>query len=121
MEPLNILGRFPGESSNTATSRASVIPGPKIEVEYTSGALGVAIVQAYFSRYDKDWGGIVLRFTTNDISCSFIPAVKELDNGVELHLAGEAEAASFINALKGVLDLMPKPVRYDEHVYNDEA
>lgn len=104
---MDILGRSLGESSSRAGIRSSAVSGPKVEVGYCSGAQGTATVEAFFSTNDEDRGGIVLRIAAKGTDCSFIPAAKDIEGGVELHLAGQAEAESFIRALRGVLAAFP--------------
>ena len=75
-----------------------------MSAEYISGACGIATVQIFHSVSDEDRGGIVLRLSINDQSCSFFPHAEVTPNGVDLHIAGEAEADSILLALKMVLE-----------------
>ncbi len=96
----NIIGR---NCDNTEGERAGTVPGPQTSIEYISGAVGIAIVQTFTSVDDEDRGGVIFRFEIDDQGSSFIPFARNTEKGVELHFAGEAEAESLINALKGVL------------------
>lgn len=114
---MKILGRSPKEKSSEASERAQAKAGPKMEIDYVSGAQGTAVVQVFTSEDDEDRGGVMLRFTVKQPDCSFIPALKDIDDGVELHIAGDAEAASFIKALRGILAALPDPIRYQDNKY----
>lgn len=88
---------------NTEDERAGTVSGPQMSIEFVSGAQGTAKVQTFISLDDEDRGGVILKFEIIDGDCAFIPCATKTKNGVELHFAGEAEAKSLINALKGVL------------------
>ncbi len=107
-----VLGRLHDEPNECAEERASTIAGPEIRIPYVCGAEGVAKVQIFTSEDDEDRGGIVIRFSIDNDDCSFLPASKITDTGVELHMAGDAEAASLITALRGALAVLPEPSRY---------
>lgn len=98
-----ILGRALGEDPAEARDRSTTSAVATVEVPYCTGAIGTARVEVFTSDDDEDRGGIVLRFLIEDHSCSFVPLAKNLENGVELHLSGEAEAQSLIRALMGAL------------------
>lgn len=112
MKNPEVLGRQTDEKNENATSRAKTIPGPELTIPYTSGSMGSVCVQTFFSIDDEDRGGLVLRLSVEDEGSSFIPAARSTPEGVEIHMAGDAEAASLIRALRGVLAAMPEPRRY---------
>lgn len=112
MNEPEILGRPAGDSNEQALSRAATSAGPEIVIPYTSGAIGAVRVQAFTSNDDEDRGGIVLRISVDDGGSSFVPAVRVTPNGIEVHMAGDAEAASLIRALRAVLAALPEPARY---------
>lgn len=95
-----IIGR---NCDNTEGERAGTVPGPQMSIEFVSGAQGTAKVQTFTSVDNEDRGGVIFRFEIIDGDCEFIPFARNTEKGVELHFAGEAEAESLINALKGVL------------------
>ena len=103
-----VLGRSFGEKPETADARASTVSGPQISISYISGAIGAVHVEVFTSTDDEDRGGIVLRITVEDQASSFVPVAKNIANGVELHLAGDAEGASLVRALRGALAALPK-------------
>jgi hypothetical protein len=112
MNEPEILGRVHGESNDQASSRAGTSAGPQMSIPYTSGAIGEVNVQIFTSNDDEDRGGVVIRLSVEDQSSSFIPAVRVMPTGVEIHMAGDAEAACLIRALRGVLAALPEPSRY---------
>lgn len=97
--------------------RADTVPGPQMSLEFHSGAVGIAKVQVFTSVDDEDRGGVVFRFEIIDQGSAFIPFAKNNENGVEVHFAGDAEAASLVNALKGVLAALPNPERYKSNTF----
>lgn len=115
MNEPKLLGRSPEDSNEQATVRAETSSGPRITIPYTSGAAGEVSVEVFISNDDEDRGGVVLRLTLDDHGSSFIPAVREIQTGVEIHMAGDAEAACLIRALRGVLAALPDPIHYKGH------
>ena len=111
---LPIIGRY---YDNTEYVRSDTVPGPQMSLDFVSGAQGTAKVQVFTSSDHTNRGGVVIRFEILDGDCAFIPLAKNIENGVELHFAGEAEAASLINALKGVLAALPNPERYKVNIF----
>ena len=116
---LKIIGRCSGDpdGGQQGGGRADAIPGPEMSLEFCSGAVGTAKVQVFTSVDDEDRGGVVFKFEIIDQGSAFIPFAENIANGVELHFAGDAEAASLINALKGVLAALPNPERYKSNTF----
>lgn len=112
MNPPEILGRSAGDPNEHAQARAGTSSGPEVTIPYTSGSIGEACVQIYTSEGDEDRGGIVIKLTIQDNASSFIPAARITPDGVEIHVAGDAEAASIVRALRGALAALPEPFRY---------
>lgn len=48
-------------------------------------------------------GGCILKITLNEISSSFLPYAKNIDGGVEIHMAGDVEAKGLLAALRALL------------------
>ena len=94
-----VLGRSTGDAIENAHARSSTVYVGESAVEYVSGATGVARVELFKSTDGEDRGGFVLRVTIIDGGSSFVPTCKALSNGVELHLAGEAEGDALLRAL----------------------
>src|ERR1035437_439558 len=103
MTPPKILARMPNENTAAVTVQATTSPSISTAVPYNSGAVGSAHVQLFLSNDHEDRGGYVLRITINDSGSSFAPLARDLPNGVDLHLAGEAEGAALLAALAGLL------------------
>lgn len=108
----SLLGRMHDEENDKAHERAGTTAGPSACISFASGAQGDAKVQVFASNDDEDRGGVVISFSIENGDCNFIPAAKVTPTGVELHLAGDAEAASLVTALRGVLAMLPDPCRY---------
>jgi len=108
MNEPDILGRNSGESNDQATSRARTSAGPHMSIPFASGAIGEANVEVFTSNDDEDRGGVVIRLSVDDHGSSFIPAVRTTPTGVEIHIAGDAEAACLVRALRGVLAALPE-------------
>lgn len=96
-----ILGRM--ENDDLIDSRASTQAIYKVEVPFEGGAIGKVVVTAFKSQDHEDRGGLVFRITLDDQSSSFIPHAVSLENGIELHMAGDIEAQSLVRAFKSVL------------------
>lgn len=72
--------------------------------DYCQAAQGTNVVEIFRSLDDEDRGGIVLRFSTLDGDCSFVPHATAHQTSVNLYLAGDAEAAAFVTCLRRLLD-----------------
>lgn len=101
MQSPSILGRM--EDDEFIDQRAFTELFRTSEVPFEGGAVGKVVVSAFKSKDDEDRGGLVFRITLDDQGSSFIPHAVSLDNGIELHIAGDIEAKSLVQALKGVL------------------
>lgn len=111
-----LLGRLCGESPESASERSKTVEVASIEIQYTSGAVGSVKAQIFASDDDEDRGGFVLRLTINDGGCSFAPLAVHTSEGLDLHLAGEAEGRAVLAALGGLIaaqedSLLPRAVR----------
>jgi hypothetical protein len=101
MESPPILGRM--EDDDLIDSRSSTQAINTVEVPFAAGAIGKVVVTVFKSQDDEDRGGLVFRITLDDQGSSFIPHAVSLENGIELHMAGDIEAQSLVQALKTVL------------------
>lgn len=109
MNDIQVLGRSAGDPNDAVGPRAKARPGPRITIPYTSGAIGDVTVQVFTSVDDEDRGGVIIRLAVNDGGSSFIPAAQATATGVDIHMAGDAEAACLIRALRAVLSALPEP------------
>ncbi|MFT4646991.1 MAG: hypothetical protein ACI9X4_000197 [Glaciecola sp.] len=101
--PTAILGRNPADPSGAPSQRARVEEASCASLHYTTGATGKASVAVYRSVQDLDRGGMVLRFAIENSEASFLPTATLTPEGVDLHIAGEAEAEAMVIALQTAL------------------
>lgn len=101
----SILGRQEedDETGQKPDARASTTLVHTVTVPFEAGAVGEVTVSAFRSTDDEDRGGVVLRLTLADKASSFVPYAKLIPSGVEVHIAGDVEAKSLIQALKTAL------------------
>jgi hypothetical protein len=71
---------------------------------FFGGANGMALVEKFESDAGGEAGGFVLRFLVADEEQSRIPYGVNIENGVEVHLAGETEARAMLVALRRLLN-----------------
>ena len=101
MQDPKVLGRTLDDDS--IDERAATKLVNTFSVPYEGGAVGEITVSVYQSTDDEDRGGIVLRITSTDQASSFISFAKTIDDGIEIHMAGDIEAKSMVQALKTAL------------------
>lgn len=95
-----VIGRFNGDETNERATTEKVC---SIAVPFEGGAVGEVKISVFRSTDVEDRGGIVLRITLDDRASSFQPYSKNINGGVELHMAGDIEAQSLSTALKGAI------------------
>jgi hypothetical protein len=71
-----------------------------VSIPFEAGAIGTLRVQVFSSMDDEDRGGVVLRITMENDASAFTPYSRNIENGVEVHMAGDAEGKALVNALK---------------------
>lgn len=103
MEAPQIVGRRAGESPESADPRSHTKKISEGAVPYLDAVIGTARVEFFASTDDEDRGGVVLRFSIDDQASSFVPTGVNLLNGVDLHLAGAAEAEAMLRAMLGAI------------------
>ncbi len=101
--PPAILGRNPADPTGAPTQRAQVEEASSSSLQYATGASGKATVAVYRSVQDLDRGGMVLRFAIENGESSFLPTATLTPEGVDIHIAGEAEAEAMVIALQTAL------------------
>jgi hypothetical protein len=106
MDNTKMLGRGTGETS--AEARAETRHRLTATVEYCSGATGDARVDLFESVDDANRGGVVLRLSVKDGGSSFVPHAVVHPEGVDIHLAGDAEAEAFLLGLERLLATIPR-------------
>lgn len=98
-ESVVVIGRWNRGDGEEWEARASTTLGPVGHVEYVDGAVGAATVELLRSTGETHRGGVVLRITARDDSGSFLPFARVIPGGVELHMCGDIEARSMLEAL----------------------
>ena len=64
-----------------------------------------AKVSIYKSSDCCDYGGVVIKLTTEEPY--FLPFVRQIENGCEIHIAGDCEGGQMLLALKAALNMTP--------------
>jgi hypothetical protein len=103
MDNPTVLGRDKDGSHEHADPRASTTKEAEVTVPFHGGANGTAKVELFSSDDNEDRGGIVMRLRIVDGDCAFVPTARIFSDGVELHVAGEAEGAAILRAIIGVI------------------
>jgi len=107
MQTPSVIGRsfpnIPGEKSHKE-ARAPTSRGPSVSIPFELHDFGSSKVETFISLDVEDRGGIVLRLQIDSTGLSFLPTAIEIDDGIEIHIAGEVEAETFVSALRLALD-----------------
>lgn len=101
MQNPKIIGRWPGGIRDE--NRADTDLVSKIFMPFRGGNYGTLKVEIFVSRDDEDRGGIVLRLLTDGDESNFMPACREVNDGVEIYIAGDGESRGFLTALKSAI------------------
>lgn len=96
-----ILGR--SEEDNQLDARSSTRLLHTVSVPFEGGAIGELSVSVFQSVDDEDRGGLVLRITLKNEGSSFLPLAQNIEEGIDLHMAGDIEAKTLVHALKTAL------------------
>jgi hypothetical protein len=92
-----VIGRLP---DNDLHERAPTKHVFSTTIPYEGGAIGEVTVDIYRSTDISHRGGVVLRVTSRNDAESFIAHAKVIDGGIELHMAGDIEGRSLLEALR---------------------
>lgn len=102
----SVLGRSADDDANFAPDpRAESLLVTSIVLPFQGGANGTVRLSLFKSAGSEDRGGIVIRVVIEDHGQSFIPHAVNIENGVELHIAGQIEASKVLTALKMLISL----------------
>ncbi len=100
MSRTDVIGRMDDE---TTDPRAECEVVSSVSIPFEGGAIGEINAVRLESKEREDRGGCVLKITLKNHASSFLPFARNIDGGVELHMAGDAEARAFLAALRGLL------------------
>ena len=97
MNEPNVIGRdeFDDEDARSATRLVQ-----DVTIPYEGGAVGSIKVSIFRSTASEDRGGVVIRITLEDQASSFLPTAVSIPHGIELHMAGDIESKTMVNALR---------------------
>lgn len=94
-----VIGRWNYGSGDEVEERAPAELAAVGRVEYVGGAIGAVTVELCRSLDETNRGGVMLRITSRDDASSFLPFARVIPGGVELHMCGDIEARSMLEAL----------------------
>lgn len=100
MSEIYVIGRM-DDDTTSVRSGCEVISSSSIPFE--GAAIGEIHAVRLASTDREDRGGCVLKFTLKNAASSFFSFAKNIDDGVELHMAGDIEARAFLAALRALL------------------
>lgn len=100
MSQIDVIGRMDDESTD---ARASCEPVSSVFIPFEGAAVGEVHAIRLASTDCEDRGGCVLKITLRNDASSFLPFAKNVEGGVELHMAGDIEARAFLAALRALL------------------
>ena len=100
-----LLRRPAGDSPESASATVHTEKVSEKRVPYVSGATGTARAELFRSTDDSkaSHGGVILRVTIENGGASYAPSFRVVEDGIELHLAGEAEAEALLRAIAGAI------------------
>ena len=100
MPDISLIGRMDDDSTDER-ARCEVIS--TVSIPFEGGAVGEVIATRLASCDNEDRGGCVLSITMNNSASSFLQFARNINGGVEIHMAGDIEAKAFLAALRAVL------------------
>ena len=100
MSQIDVIGRI---DDGTTDLRAACEVVCSVSIPFEGAAIG-EIQAARFDSIDcEDRGGCVLKVTLRNDASSFLPFARNIDGGIEIHVAGDIEAKAFLAALRALL------------------
>lgn len=99
MNTPEVIGRWP----DGADPRAGTKFGYLSQTLEGNGFGGIRAV-LFDSVDDEDRGGFVIRLTQTDPSAGFLPHAKLIEDGIEIHVAGDHEGLETLRQLAEVID-----------------
>lgn len=83
--------------------RADTTEATSVSEIFTGGAGGTVHVAMFESKDDEDRGGFVLRLRIASDGQAFVPYAVNIDDGIDIHVAGATEAKKVLAALRTVI------------------
>jgi hypothetical protein len=96
-----IIGRCEDESLDP---RASTERVASLRKDFHGAVCGDAWIHLFESTDYEDRGGVVIGIEIRNRDGAFIPHAESTPDGIEIHLAGDAEAAILLDGLRTALD-----------------
>jgi len=100
MSQIDVIGRMDDDSTD-ARAQCEVVS--TVSIPFVGAAVGEIHAVRLASTDYEDRGGCVLRVTLKNDASSFLPYAKNIDGGIELHMAGDIEARAFLAALRALI------------------
>ena len=95
-----VIGRM---DDDTTDARADCRVVTERTIPFGGAAYGNICATHLESTDCYDRGGCVLRITLKNEGSAFLPFAKNIDGGIEVHMAGDLEARAFLAALRLLL------------------
>lgn len=99
IEP-DLIGRIKSKVEDMASVRSGTALLTSASVPFNGAAIGIATVNVFESTGGGDDGGLVFRCTIRNDASAFQPHAVLIADGVDLHIAGDAEADALLSALQ---------------------
>ena len=103
MDIPNVIGRF---GNNETDSRATTEHLCDVVVPLVINGEGEVKISVFKSTDSGSRGGFVLRITMDKQDSGFQPFAINLDDGIEVHIAGEIEAKQTSTALRAAITVL---------------
>ena len=103
MNKPSVIGRF---GDNETDSRATTELLCDVSVPLVINGEGEVRISIFKSTDSGSRGGFVIKITMDKQDSGFQPFAVNLDDGVEVHIAGEIEARQTITALKAAVSAL---------------
>ena len=98
-----VIGRYAG-TENDVRASTELVSSTSVLIGLAGG--DTMTCECFRSTDCEDRGGVVFRVSLDKDNPSFLPFAKNIEGGIELHMAGDIEARSLVAALKGALDTL---------------
>lgn len=100
MTGIEVIGRMDDNSTN-ARAKCEVVSS--VSIPFEGAAIGEVYGTRFTSTESEDRGGCVLRVTLKNDASAFLPFAKNIDGGIEIHMAGDIEARAFLATIRALL------------------